>query len=65
MEFWFSIGSSYTYLTVMRLREAEQESGAKFTWRPFSVRALMQEMNNMPFIGKPVKEKYMWREGHR
>lgn len=65
MEFWFSIGSTYTYLTVMRLHEAERESGAKFTWRPFSVRALMQEMNNTPFVGKPVKEKYMWRDIQR
>ncbi len=63
IDFWFSIGSTYTYLTVMRLNKVEQEAGVKVKWRPFSVRALMQEMNNIPFIGKPVKEKYMWRDG--
>ncbi len=65
IDFWFSIGSTYTYLTVMRLHKAEQETGAKFKWRPFSVRALMQEMNNIPFVGKPTKEEYMWRDIQR
>lgn len=36
-----------------------------FEWKPFSVRALMQEMDNIPFIGKPVKERYMWRDVQR
>lgn len=25
----------------------------------------MQEMSNVPFVGKPVKEKYMWRDLQR
>lgn len=25
----------------------------------------MQEMNNIPFVGKPEKEKYMWRDFQR
>ena len=65
IEFWFSIGSTYTYLTVMRLDIIEKNSGVTFEWKPFSVRALMQEMNNVPFKGKPVKEKYMWRDLER
>lgn len=65
IEFWFSIGSTYTYLTVMRLKKVEQEAGVSFVWQPFSVRALMQEMHNIPFIGKPAKEKYMWRDIQR
>ncbi len=65
IDFWFSIGSTYTYLTVMRLQKVEQEAGVTFNWQPFSVRALMQEMDNIPFIGKPAKEKYMWRDIQR
>jgi 2-hydroxychromene-2-carboxylate isomerase len=65
IDFWFSIGSTYTYLSVMRLQKVEQEAGVRFRWRPFSVRALMQEMDNKPFIGKPVKAKYMWRDIQR
>lgn len=64
-DFWFSIGSTYTYLTVNRLAEVARDSGVRATWRPFSVRALMQEMNNIPFAGKPAKEKYMWRDLQR
>lgn len=65
IDFWFSIGSTYTYLTVMRLQEIQESSGVVFDWKPFSVRALMQEMNNVPFVGKPAKEKYMWRDVER
>ena len=65
IDFWFSIGSTYTYLTVMRLNEVAQREGVQFNWQPFSVRALMQEMDNKPFIGKPIKTKYMWRDIER
>ncbi len=65
IDFWFSIGSTYTYLTVMRLKKVEQEASVIFNWQPFSVRALMQEMDNIPFKGKPAKEKYMWRDIQR
>ena len=65
IDFWFSIGSTYTYLTVMRLHEIEQAHSVRFNWRPFSVRALMLEMNNVPFKGKPAKENYMWRDLER
>ena len=65
IEFWFSIGSTYSYLTVMRLPAVEAAHGVRFAWKPFSVRALMQEMNNVPFVGKPAKERYMWRDLER
>jgi len=64
-EFWFSIGSTYTYLTVHRIGDIERSAGLQAVWRPFSVRAIMQEMNNIPFAGKPAKEKYMWRDFQR
>lgn len=65
IDFWFSIGSTYTYLAVMRLHRIEQEAAVAFNWKPFSVRALMLEMDNIPFVGKPEKEKYMWRDVQR
>ena len=34
IDFWFSIGSTYTYLTVMRLAEVENETGARLIWKP-------------------------------
>lgn len=62
IDFWFSIGSTYSYLSVMRVPEVERTSGMRFRWRPFNVRAIMIEMNNVPFAGKPVKMAYMWRD---
>lgn len=61
-DFWYSIGSTYSYLTVLRLPDLAEREGLKITWRPFDVRAIMMEQNNSPFIGKPVKAAYMWRD---
>ena len=61
--FWFSIGSTYTYLSVTRLKEVEQKFEVKFSWQSFSVRKIMLEMDNVPFPPtKQVKADYMWRD---
>jgi 2-hydroxychromene-2-carboxylate isomerase len=65
IDFWFSTGSTYTYLTVSRLPALAAAKGMRFNWRPFSVRAIMREQNNSPFAGKPVKSAYMWRDIER
>src|SRR5262245_44762291 len=44
IDFWFSIGSTYTYLTVWRLCCVEANKGVRFRWRPFSLRSIIQEM---------------------
>ena len=64
LDFWFSIGSTYTYLSVRRLSSIKRDNDLKFNWRPFSVRKLMMEMNNIPFTPpeKKVKSDYMWRD---
>jgi len=65
IDFWFSIGSTYTYLSVMRLAEIEAQTRIEFRWRPFNVRAIMIEMDNIPFAKKPAKAAYMWRDIER
>jgi len=66
IEFWFSIGSTYTYLSVTRLVELTKKTGASFFWQPFSVRRIMREMDNVPFPpSKKVKVEYMWRDIER
>ncbi len=62
IEFWFSVGSTYSFLSIMRLADVETETGISFDWRPFSVRAIMTEMDNIPFANKPIKARYMWRD---
>ena len=46
---YLSIGSTYTYLTALRLRSVIESQDAAFDFKPFSVRAIMREMNNIPF----------------
>ena len=65
IDFWFSIGSTYTYLTAMRLPTYAREHGVTFNWRPFNVRTILVEQNNIPFAGKPIKAAYMWRDIER
>jgi 2-hydroxychromene-2-carboxylate isomerase len=65
IDFWFAVGSTYTYLAVSRLPAIETQTGIAFRWRPFSVRTIMQEMNNIPFATKPIKAAYMWRDIER
>ena len=66
IDFFFSIGSTYTYLSVTRILEVEKKNQIKFNWKPFSVRAIMKEMNNIPFPkDKLNKVNYMWRDIER
>ena len=66
IDFYFSIGSTYTYLTVTRILDVEKKHQIKFNWKPFSVRAIMKEMNNIPFPKEKMnKVNYMWRDIQR
>ena len=67
VNFWFSIGSTYTYLAVNRLQELAIKENIKFNWHPFSVRKIMMDMDNIPFTppSKKIKSDYMWRDIER
>lgn len=65
LEFFYFIGSTYTYLSVGRADALARRAGVDLVWRPFSVRTLMREQSNVPFAGKPAKSAYMWRDIER
>ncbi len=65
VDFFFYYGSTYTYLSVMRAERAAAGAGVELRWRPFNVRAIMIEQDNIPFRTKPVKLAYMWRDLER
>jgi len=66
VDFFFSIGSTYTYLSVTRILDVEKKHQIKFNWKPFSVREIMKEMNNIPFPKDKInKVNYMWRDIER
>jgi 2-hydroxychromene-2-carboxylate isomerase len=65
IDFWFTMGSTYTYLTVLRLNEVEQRHDVAFKWRPFHLLVILNEMKHVPFADKPTKSAYMWRDIER
>ena len=67
IEFWYSIGSTYTYLSTQRLTEIANKKNIEFEWCPFSVRSRMIEMENVPFMAEKKRDKidYMWRDVQR
>ena len=65
IDFWFTMGSTYSFLSVMRLAELERSSGISFRWRPFHLLVILQEMKHVPFADKPAKTAYMWRDIER
>src|SRR3954453_12806490 len=65
LDFFLFLGSTYTYLAVNRADQAAAAHGVTLRWQPFSARSIMLEQNNRPFVGKPVKLAYMWRDVER
>ncbi len=65
IDFWFTMGSTYSYLSVMRLADVAAATGISFRWRPFHLLLILQEMKHVPFADKPTKTSYMWRDIER
>ena len=65
LDFFCFLGSTYTYLAVNRADDVAARENISLRWRPFSVRSIMLEQNNRPFVGKPAKLAYMWRDLER
>ena len=63
---WLSIGSTYSYLTALRINTIKQEKGLNLLVKPISIRAIMKSMDNIPFPpSKKTKVDYMWRDIER
>src|SRR4029077_1997920 len=65
IDFWFTMGSTYSYLSAMRLPEGERAAALRSRWRPFHLLVILQEMKHVPFADKPTKSAYMWRDIER
>jgi 2-hydroxychromene-2-carboxylate isomerase len=65
IDFWFTMGSTYSFLSVSRLADVERTTGVSFRWRPFHLLVILQEMKHVPFADKPAKSAYMWRDIER
>jgi 2-hydroxychromene-2-carboxylate isomerase len=66
VDFFFNFGSTYSYLSIMRLEDEAVKAGVEVRWRPFNVRKLFVEQTNIPFPKeKAAKVAYMWRDIER
>ena len=67
IEFWFELGSTYTYLTVARIESVARSRSIRVDWRPFLLMPIMieQGMPGGPFLPYPNKLRYMWRDLER
>ena len=60
---WLSIGSTYTFLTALRINAIQREMALNLSVKPISIRSIMRSMDNIPFPpSKKTKVDYMWRE---
>ena len=46
IDFWFTMRSTYSYLSVTRLPDVAASTGVSFRWRPFHLLTLLQEMKH-------------------
>ena len=67
LEFWCSYGSTYTYLTVMRIDQVATTAGIDVEWKPVHLPPILQKMGwtGSPFTQFPEKGRYMWRDLER
>lgn len=65
IDLWITCGSTYTYLTVSKLADAERAHDVSFTLRPFYLGQIFNEMGRWPFPDGAEKTKYMWRDIER
>lgn len=59
------IGSTYGFLTAHRAAALAAARGVELRWKPFSLRTLLREQDSSPFLGRPAKLAYMWRDIER
>jgi 2-hydroxychromene-2-carboxylate isomerase len=67
LDFWFEFGSTYSYLSIMRIETLADQHGVEVIWKPFLLGPIFaaQGWKTSPFNLYPSKGKYMWRDMER
>lgn len=60
VEFFYGLGSRYSYLASTQMDSLQQETGCEVVWRPLSSVDLMALRPRSPFSGEPVSGQYDW-----
>jgi len=67
LEFWFELGSNYSYLTLHRIEAALDGTEIQLLWRPFLLGAIFKEQGwaTSPFVLQKAKGDYVKRDMER
>ena len=65
IDFWFTMGSTYTYLASARLDSVAEAAGVPVRWRPFRSTLALTGAKQVPFLEGTAKMRYMWRDIER
>ena len=60
MEFFYGLGSRYSYLASTQIAQLEADTGCRVRWRPLYSADLFAARGLDPFKGKPVSGQYDW-----
>jgi 2-hydroxychromene-2-carboxylate isomerase len=62
IDYWFTMGSTYNYLTAMRIDAVARAAGVAVRWRPFRGVAALTGATQPPFLPGMAKTAHMWRD---
>ncbi|MHA1151095.1 MAG: 2-hydroxychromene-2-carboxylate isomerase [Alphaproteobacteria bacterium] len=60
VDFYYGLGSRYSYLASTQLERIASATGCRFEWHPVASGALMRLRGAQPFRGAPVSGQYEW-----
>jgi 2-hydroxychromene-2-carboxylate isomerase len=65
LEFWFSIGSPSAYLASQRIDAIAVRHGRSVIWRPFNIRAVLEQEGIKPNVMYALKGRYQRHDWER
>lgn len=60
IDFYYSIGSRYSYLAATQIDTLKKETGCHIAWHPVNSVKLIAQRESNPFEGKPASGQYEW-----
>ncbi len=60
VDFYYGLGSRYSYLASTQLERIAGETGCRFEWHPVASGALQRLRGASPFHGEPISGQYEW-----
>lgn len=62
IEFFYDIGSPYSYLAATQMEDLARETGLPVAWRPFLLGGVFKGAGNQPPIAVPARAPYLLRD---